>query len=480
MDRQFGEELERADSLRLAGRYDEAADAYAKVLEDEPQIPDAWYNLGWVQKQARRYEEALRAYGQALDHGALGPEEIHLNRAVILSDHLARHDEAKDELEAALRCAPDYIPALLNLGNLEEDLGNREAAAAAYRKVLAVQPLHPLALSRLAGVADKKADGDVAERLSAALGRATAPGDRADLGFALGRLLDSRGAHKPAFEAYVAANRAARECFDARARYDRAAAEQMIDRIVSAFPETDSIAQQESPSVFVCGLFRSGSTLTEQMLASHSGLVSGGELDLVPTLASLIPGYPESVAAAERHHVSDWRDFYAEGLAPFRQAGTQVIDKRPDNFLHVGLIKTLFPGARIVHTKRNRLDNILSLYFLHLGQNMPYSTDLADAAHWHGLYKRLMAHWKKLWPDDIFDVDYDRLVDTPRSVTEPLLRFLGLQWEDSVLAFHERRGAVKTASVWQVREKLHSRSSGRWRNYESQLRAALGDGFAQS
>jgi len=152
-----------------------------------------------------------------------------------------------------------------------------------------------------------------------------------------------------------------------------------------------------------------------------------------------------------------------------------LTDKRPDNFLHIGLIKRMFPGARLIHTRRNRLDNALSLYFLHLGPAMPYALDLKSCAHWYDQQDKLMAHWKRLYPDSIFELDYDRLVREPRSVIEPLLDFLGLDWEDGLLDFHERPGPVKTASVWQVREPLHARSSGRWRHYCDELERALGE-----
>jgi hypothetical protein len=146
-----------------------------------------------------------------------------------------------------------------------------------------------------------------------------------------------------------------------------------------------------------------------------------------------------------------------------------LTDKRPDNFLHIGLIKRLYPNAKIIHTRRHPLDNLLSLYFLHLDPGMAYALDLDDAAHWHGKYERLMAHWTALYPDDIFDVDYDELVQDPKPVIDKLLGFLGLDWEEGLLDFHRGTAAVKTASVWQVRQPLHARSSGRWRNYRAQL-----------
>lgn len=486
MDPETAALLERAGALRRAGRVEDAIAAYRALLERYPDLPDSWYNLGWLQRQARQYEASLDSYGEALKRGVRDPEEVHLNRAVILSDHLARHDEAEAELEAALKLRPDYLPALLNLGNLHEDRGNREAARASYQRAVDASPGNALALSRLAGVAEVgSGSAELIERLRAAISNERQALARADLGFALGRLLDSRGDFAEAFEAYEAANRASRESFPA---YDREMQEGFVDRSIAAFPEPAEgshsaragSANGHAPApvrdpIFILGMFRSGSTLAEQILAGHSRIVSGGELDLIPALVSRIAPYPEAVADAGEATVESWRRFYLDGLAPLGRQGALVTDKRPDNFLHVGLIKTLFPTARIVHTRRSRLDNLLSLYFLHLGPGMPYALDLTDAAHWHGEYERLMAHWKQLYPGDIFDVDYDSLVREPEPLIRDLLGFLGLQWEDGLLDFHSRNAAVKTASVWQVREPLHARSSGRWRHYEEGLRRALGD-----
>jgi Sulfotransferase family len=151
-------------------------------------------------------------------------------------------------------------------------------------------------------------------------------------------------------------------------------------------------------------------------------------------------------------------------------------DKRPDNFLYIGLIKSLFPAARIIHTTRDPLDNCLSVYFLHLDHGMGYALDLGDIAHYYAQYRRLMAHWKALYPDDILDFDYDRFVGEPRPSVQGLLSFCGLDWHEDCMHFQRARNAVKTASVWQVREPLYQRSSGRWRHYERHL-AELKEGL---
>ena len=465
--------LATASQLRRAGRIDEAIAAYKRLLLVHPELPDSWYNLAWLQRQKRQFDDALDSYQQALDRNVEGAEEVHLNRAVIYSDHLHQADAAKRELHAALKKNEGYIPALLNLGNLSEDVGDRHAALDAYQRALVADPGNRLALARLAAVSHaSELDQRLADQLRAGLeARGVSPSERADLGFALAGLLDAAGCYDEAFEAVRAANAASREATGAR--YDRDSAHRFVDRLIAAFDRP--VAADSAPApIFVCGMFRSGSTLVEQILAAHGHVRAGGELDLIPELSAQIAGYPKSLINASAESIASWRDFYLGSLPERLGEECRITDKRPENFLHIGLIKTIFPSAKIVHTGRNRLDNILSLYFLHLDPAMAYALDVEDSAHWYDEHLRLMEHWKRLYPDDIIDLDYDELVREPAPVLKKLLEFLGLEWEEGLLDFHRTRTPVKTASVWQVRKPLHGRSSGRWRNYEKELKFLLG------
>ena len=465
--------LREASRLHAAGRADDAIAAYQRLLSVNPNLPDSWFNLGWLQRQSRQYDAALESYRSALDLGVERPEEVHLNRAAIYSDHLRQPKETEAELVAALDKNPTYVPALLNLGNLREDLGHREAAAEAYRRVLEIENDNPLALARLATLSlSPELDQDLANRLRDAIARAQSAGAHpAGLMFALSALLDAAGQYDEAFTAAEAANTASRSAAGRTAVYDRAETERFVDRSIAAFDAPQPNHGGDAP-VFICGMYRSGSTLIEQILAGHSKVSATGELDLIPTLAARIDGYPETVARATEPSIVQWREFYLSNL-PVRPAPGRVItDKRPDNFLHLGLIKTIFPTAKIIHTVRDPLDNLLSLYFLHLDPHMSYALDLDDAVHWYGQYRRLMAHWERLYGNDMLTVDYDGLVKNPEAVVREVLDFLGLQWEDSCLDFNRRGEMVRTASVWQVRQPLYQRSSGRWRNYEKQLQGA--------
>jgi tetratricopeptide (TPR) repeat protein len=463
--------LREASRLRAAGHRDAAIAAYKQLLAINPDLPDSWFNLGWLQRQARAFDDALASYQQALDHGVPQPEEVHLNRAAIYSDCLNRPRDAEGELRAALDKNPRYVRALLNLGNVREDLGEREPAREAYVRALEIEPDNRLALARLATCSlAPEVDRALEARLRAAIARSDATASqRAGLGFALAAMLDAAGDYDEAFAEAAAANAASKAAGGSRASYDRAAQERLVDRLIATFDRAAIAGGNEPAPVFICGLYRSGSTLVEQILAGHSKVEAGGELDLIPALVADVAGYPETVASADAAQVQAWRDFYLRSVPARPEDGRIVTDKRPDNFLHIGLIKTIFPAAKIVHTHRNPLDNLLSLYFLHLEPSMAYALDLEDAAHWYGQYRRLMVHWKSLYGNDILDLDYDELVQSPEDIVRNLLEFCGLEWEEGCLDFNRPGRAVRTASVWQVREPLYKRSSGRWRNYAKQL-----------
>jgi tetratricopeptide (TPR) repeat protein len=473
--RETPEELLRAAAAhRQAGRVNEAIEAYRKLLKLRPNLPDTWYNLGLMLRRASQPDAALAAYGQALVRGVKQPEEVRLNRAVILADDLRRDEDAQAELAAALKLNPAYVPALLNLGNLHEDNGRRADAADAYRKALDSDPRNATALARLSGLEQIDSPAHpLVGRLKQALSRpGLTPADAAELGFALGSALDRTAAYDEAFAAYTAANAASRRSAPAASRYDRVAHEALIDEIIAAFP--DPVPPSESPDApnFICGMFRSGSTLAEQILACHPRVTSGGELDLLPTMVSRdLSPFPAAAAGLDELRAAELAKNYVERLAAIFPNADRLTDKRPDNFLYVGLIKCLFPAARIVHTRRAALDNCLSVFFLHLDHAMSYAFDLADIAHYLHQQERLMAHWKGLYPRDIHELDYDGLVQDPRPAIASLLQFCGLDWNDACLSPQNAGGSVKTASVWQVRQPLYRGSSGRWRNYQRHVEA---------
>lgn len=487
--------LRQAALLHAQGRRLEAIAIFRQVLADQPNSSEGWYELGYLLKAEGQFEEALHAYGEALALGIRRPEEVHLNRAVIYSDHLRRDADAQLELEAALAIAPGFVPALLNRGNLHEERGEREQALGCYDKVLAgaggnddsFRDLRFEALARIAKLRPPESVEDpLIQRLQEAIAEPTGHVVRANLLFALGQALERLGQFDLAFDAFAKANRWLRR--QSGGAYQRASTTRLVDALIHTFlpngtdQRVSPVAAGASP-LFICGMFRSGSTLVEQVLAAHPQVTAGGEVDWLRQLATgrLAP-FPNSMATPDPARDAVLAEEYRAHLAKLFPDGRDkayITDKRPDNFLLIGLIKRLFPDARIVHSCRNPLDIGLSVFQQHLELRVTgYASDLGDIGHYYGEYRRLMAHWHALYPGSIFDFDYDAFVREPRPALEGLLDFLGLAWDDRCLQFHQLGNTVKTASYWQVRQPLSARASGRWRNYARQLgplRQALQD-----
>lgn len=470
--------VREAKTLQRQNRTDEAVAAYQLILSRWPYNAECWFNLAVLQRQARQLTEALDSYQKALDAGISRPEEAHLNRGVIYTDYLGEHLSAERELQRALSINPRYTPAGLNLANLYEDLGFRDQAASLYLQILAVNPDCFEALARYANLQSRLTayPALIMQLKGAVANPAASASEQASLGFALGRLLDAAGEYSAAFSAYTAANQASKGSAGSHvADYERNRQHTLTSRII-ACELGSSVAQNcrlTGPSpIFICGMFRSGSTLAEQLLANCDAVAAGGEFDFLPRLvqAELNP-FPDSLRTLSLERLAHIAARYRAELARVSASARYVIDKRPDNFLYIGLIKRLFPDAKIVHTTRNPLDNCLSIYFLHLDQQLSYALDLRDIGHYFHEYRRLMAHWKTLFAADIFDFDYDALVSNPKPTLQRLCEFLGLDWGMRKVEIAPAGRAIKTASNWQVREPLYASSSGRAHHYASQLQA---------
>lgn len=472
---------QRAVSGLQRGDFAAAVRSYRHLLAGYSGQPDDWYNLAWSLRRTGSFEEALAAYDEALNRGIDQPEEVHLNRAAILSTHLNRDEEARVALEAALACNDRYCPARLNLGNLLEEAGQRDQALACYRRLQSDLPeADPIRLEALARVfhldpVRSSQDARLLELESAAARRDLDPKLQANLLLALARSQDRLGLYDRAFAAMRAGKNAAAATAPA---YDPARQERLIDALIDTFPgsaESGVAADHDGPSlVFICGMYRSGSTLVERILGAHSRVVPGGELDLLPHLvAEHLQPFPKAAVKLDSSAAAGLADAYVDGLRrqlPSFAEHRVVTDKRPANFLLIGLMLRLFPNARIIHTVRNPLDTALSIYMQHLEPRIaPYAGDLGDIAHYYLQYRRLMTHWQSAFPGRILDVDYDALVSDPVPAVRSALEFIGLEWESACMDFHLSRSAVRTASYWQVRQPLYRHASGRWRHYRRYL-----------
>ena len=249
--------------------------------------------------------------------------------------------------------------------------------------------------------------------------------------------------------------------------YDRAAQESLCSGVCDGFsPQTLAAVEPVSDEqlIFICGMFRSGSTLLEQVLAAHPEVCAGGEINFfnlqapLPAALSLAATPLQALGSAYLEHL--------QTSFPGRQ---RVTNKRPDNFLYLGLLHSLFPNARFIHSRRQPLDTCLSTYFQQFEAPLTWHTDLLDIGHYYIQYRRVMEFWQAQFKDSLVVLDYEHLVDTPRAALEPVLAFLGLDWHQACLDFHRLDNRVRTASVTQVRQPLYRHSRGRWRNYAQEL-----------
>ena len=446
--------------------------AYDKYIESKPGSATAAFNYAYNLVRDGQFEKAVEVYKRALKCGIDAPEEVHLNIANIYMDHLHASELAQAHLQKAIQLNPAYASAYYNLGNLSEQLGDRPAASACFEKTIQLDPGNDTALARLA---DTKVFSDQDDPLLTQL-ESRAQGSRnSDLHIALGKAYEQVGRFDLAWQHFSVANAQDRKRNPA---YSRKKTEAMFAGLKEKYSDAAVLHGDDSANapVFIAGMFRSGSTLLEQVLASHSRFVAGGESEFFPRLvAREFPGYPQGLDSIPESKLRAWRKSYKEHARKIAGPSQRLTDKRPDNFLYAGIIKTVVPSARFVFTDRDWRDIATSIYSVRLGHSQPYATRLDDIRHYIELQSDLVQFWVELLGRDLRVVRYEHLVQQPQDTVSGLLQWLGEPWEESCLSFHELRNSVRTASVWQVREPLHSNSVGRWRNYQQPFTDAFGD-----
>jgi Tfp pilus assembly protein PilF len=449
----------------------QALKAYDNYLALQPTSPSAAFNYAWYLARDGQFESAIRMYQRALELGIDQPEEVHLNIANIYMDHLRDNEKAREEFRSALAINPNYVSAYHNLGNLAEQLGNREQAATCFQKCLEIEPGNQSALARLADT-HKFLEGD--DPLLARLVEKARTSNNSDLHFALGSAFGQLADYESAWSHYSKANILDREMMPP---YKREQTETIFNQIM-AQSGSDWLAQFPGVShdpVFICGIFRTGSTLLEQVLAAHPAFTAGGESEFFPRLVLReFHDYPAGLDEIRSGELQSWRENHAAYSNSFTDGSIRLTDKRPDNFLYIGLIKAILPSAKFVVTERDWRDVALSIFSTRLGPAQNYSTSLADTRHYIGQQKQLVDHWKSILGDDLIRISYEDLVSQPRETVGNLLETLDEDWDERCLAFEKLDNAVKTASVWQVREPLHTRSVGRWKQYESHFEKIFG------
>lgn len=395
--------------------------------------------------------------------------------------HLGDPAGATEALAEALRLEPGSCPAHRLMGLVLKDQGQMEAARDSLRKGLEFAPDDALSrylLTRYQKYSDPD-DADIT-MLQSLLGRPGLTGDNAILlHFALGKIYDDLARYQQAWHHYQLANRLKRDSLGVGwiatgielHRYRRIFQPSLFRRFSQA-----TSCSSELP-VFIIGMPRSGTTLVEQICASHSLVQGKGELKKITQLIKDLPGrckgqapYPECLLTAAPSLVYDLAQQYVAELATGLPAETtRIIDKMPANFQELGLISILFPQARIIHCRRDPLDTCLSNYFQNFEEGNECSYDLETLAFYYRKYLERMELWETVLANKIHTVQYEALVSNPEAESKALLEFLGLDWEPGCLEFYQSKRNVQTLSDWQVRQPIYRQSVARWKNYEQYI-----------
>ena len=456
--------------LRDLGSRREAVSLFRRAIELDPGRAESRCNLGTVLFELRRIDEAVASYRQALVLQAdYAPAHLSLGLAMRQQHYPA---DAESACRAALAIDPNYVEALSFLGELRADRGHFSEAEELFQRAITINPDFS---SAYAGIAThrKMTSEDTAwlKGAEALLAKRRPLGHEIGLRYALGKYFDDVRQYDKAFNHYRQANELTKRY---GRKYDGAKLAQRVDRIIGSFDAASMRQYQAQGSaselpVLIVGMPRSGTSLAEQILASHPAVYGAGE---VIFWNAAYDAYRDAELRAKDGAalIPDMAADYLNRLTAMSGAPLRVIDKMPANFLYAGLIHAAFPKARIIHMQRHPIDTCLSIYFQNFFNIGPYANDFDNLVHYYRQYLRVTDHWRAVLPATaLLEIPYEELIDDQEGWTRRMLEFIGLPWDPKCLDFHQTDRVVITASKWQVRKKINAASAGRWRNYEKFL-----------
>ena len=449
------------------GERREAMSLFARAIELDPERAESHCNLGNLLFEFRRVEDAAANYRRALE---LEPRNAQAHAGLGAALRMqAQSAEAEASCRAALDIDPESVAALALLGELRADRGQFSEAEEFFRRALAIDPGFPFAYYSIA--TNRKMTRDETAWLAgteALLAKPLPLRHEISLRYALGKYYDDIKQYDDAFGQYAQANELTQRY---GVQYDRRALTARVDKLIASFDvgsmrELQSHGSASERPVLIVGMPRSGTSLTEQILASHPAVFGAGELAFWQTaLAAYETAGVGSQAAAKL--IPGFASDYLGRLAGLSGDAERVVDKMPLNFTTVGLIHATFPRARIIHVRRHPIDTCLSIYFQYFSHLHPYANDFDNLAHYYSEYVRITDHWRASLPaSTLLEVPYEALIQDQEGWSRRMLEFIGLPWDPRCLDFDQTDRTVITLSKWQVRQKIHGSSAGRWRNYE--------------
>jgi len=493
------------------GKLEEAANCFRRLVDLDPNSAIGLCNHGVVQKAQGFHKEAESSFRRALAANP-GFAEAHYNLGVVLEDQ-GFWDRAEKSYQQALAHKPGYVNALNRLGNLKKNRGDLEEAAACYLRALKAAPESDMTHFNLARILEEQ--GRLAEALDSyrqalairpdygethrcisslvkyetrtdehlqimeqLFSKNNLPdSERMHLAFALGKAYEDLAEYEKSFAFYQKGNQLKRATFS----YSTSESTALFDQIKQvwsrgSFPQ-DVVDDAEMPKpVFILGMPRSGTTLVEQILASHPEVYGAGELmDLEEAILQVtgtteLPGALNRLGNDQGSMYLQIGEEYLRRLREYGPVSQFVTDKMPTNFMYIGIIRRALPDARIIHCRRDPLDTCFSIYKNFFAGEIQYAYNLTELGEFYRLYESLMQFWQQqISGGVIYDLSYERLVSEQEQETRRLLDFCGLPWYQDCLTFHKTQRRVETASSTQVRRPIYRDSVARWQKYEQQL-----------
>lgn len=461
--------------LLAQGKFNDALNCYQHALRTSPADPDLLNRTGHLHQYMGNLEEAVDCFRQALQHNPrLIDAVVHLGNTFTT---LTKYDEAKQCLESALRENPGEPRMLAVLANVYEKLGDQDKAHEILKPLVEARVREPTAAVVFGTISKRFGRQEEAIQYLEDLFREEGftEADRQQLHFVAGKLYEANKNYDEAFQHYQKANEVVKQS------YDPANQVRLVDDLIATYTvefmaNAPRAAVRSDRPVFIVGMPRSGTTLVEQILASHPQVFGAGELKDVFGLMAELPSllgtndpHPHCMKQLKQSALDTLAQRYLDHLATMSTDAARVTDKLPSNFLLLGLIELLFPQARIIHCVRDPCDTCLSCYFQDFGARHAYSANLTHLGLYYREYQRLMQHWKKVIRLPFLEIHYEDMVNNQETWSRRLVEFCGLSWDDRCLRFYESGRAVNTASYDQVRRPMYKSSAGRWRRYEKHL-----------
>ncbi len=495
-------------ALEKTNQADEAVSSYKKAVKLKPGLFEALNNLGNILNRQGEFNDAIVLYNKALAVRKDYPD-IYNNLGVALK-RTGRLKDAMECFETAISLKPDYAEAHNNLGNMLEKAGHSEAAMAQYQKALTIEPGYAQAHYNLGVEIEKSGrlkegavylrkaisldpeyaeahrhlsnstvhssyDDDIRTMESLYVKDNLPPEDKMHLAFGLGKAFSDLKKYEKAFEFIFEANRLKRSRFEYAISDDQTLFGKIKETFAKDFISShhDWGYDDETP-VFILGMPRSGTTLVEQILATHPLVYGAGELDNLSTVFFTLAPKGSSIKDILGHSSTDFKragQDYIKRIRAHSDTAIRITDKMPHNFLFVGLIRVILPKAKVIHCMRDPMDTCFSIYknLFHQQGSHRYAYDLTELGQYYRLYLDLAEHWRQTLPGFMHEISYESLIGEQEAETKKLLDFCDLTWDDNCLAFHKTRRKVATTSSLQVRKPIYKDSIRLWKQYEPWL-----------